>query len=397
MMLKQLPMEDARQALLDKIAPLESEVIPTMNAIGRILAADIIAPYDLPPYRQAAMDGFAVSCKERQEDKFLIKEILEAGEIPDFDLEPGEAAGVLTGGHIPQYTEKVIRQEDICIIGDYITVNRTPGDNNIRSQGEDFKSGSVIARSRTRITPGLIAILTAFGLRKIRVIRRPKVAILSLGREIIPYDQDPNPGEVRDSNGPLLSSLVTLQGGSPSVLVSQSYPAEKLHSQIQQADMVITIGGTAEGSNDKGRELLDGAGAQPVFLGYQVKPGSHTCAGVRDGKPVIMLSGNPMACFVGYYLLAYPALRALQGLNPELKRFPAVATSPFPKKGGPRRFLLGYALYGPEGWRVAVLPAQKSSMRRSLAGCNCLIDLPAGHPPVHPGADVCIIPILDLA
>ena len=222
------------------------------------------------------------------------------------------------------------------------------------------------------------------------------MAILSLGKEIIPYDQEPTPGQVRDSNGPLLSSLVTLQGGSAGVMVSRSSPGKELNSLIQQADMVVTIGGTAEGNNDQGRKLLDDTGAQPLFLGYQVKPGSHTCAGVRDGKPVIMLSGNPMACFVGYYLLAYPVLRALQGLNPELKRFPAVATSPFPKKGGPRRFLLGYALYGPEGWRVAVLPAQKSSMRRSLADCNCLIDLPAGHPPVTPESEVSIIPILDL-
>lgn len=396
-MLKHLPMEEARQALLDKIKPLESEVLPSMEAIGRILAADIIAPHDIPPYQQAAMDGFAVSFMEEQSERFLIKMNLEAGEVPNFTLEPGEAAGVLTGGHIPQGTTAVIRQEDVSIIGDFIAVKKVSDNNNIRSQGEDFRSGSVIARSGTRITPGLIAILTAYGFRELAVIRRPKVAILSLGKEIIPYDQEPTPGQVRDSNGPLLSSLVTLQGGSAGVMVSRSSPGKELNSLIQQADMVVTIGGTAEGNNDQGRKLLDDTGAQPLFLGYQVKPGSHTCAGVRDGKPVIMLSGNPMACFVGYYLLAYPVLRALQGLNPELKLFPAVATSPFPKKGGPRRFLLGYALYGPEGWRVAVLPAQKSSMRRSLVDCNCLIDLPAGHPPVKPEAEVFIIPILDLA
>ncbi|MDD2358889.1 MAG: molybdopterin molybdotransferase MoeA [Syntrophaceticus schinkii] len=396
MMLERPPMEDARQALVDKIMPLESEALPTMEAVKRILAADIIAPRDLPPYRQAAMDGFAVSLTETKDKRFTIKKILEADEAPDFSLEPGEAAGVLTGGYVPQGTDVVIRQEDVRIIGDSITVDNFPVIDNIRNQGEDIKSGSVIARSGTIITPGLIAILTAFGLREIRVIRRPKVAILSLGKEVIPYDQDLTPGQMWDSNGPHLSSLVTIQGGLPSVVVSQSSPEKILHSQLQQADMVVTIGGTADGSNDQGRDLLDSTCAEPVFLGYQVKPGSHACAGVSDGKPVIMLSGNPMACFVGYCLLVSPALRALQGLNPEIRRFPAVATSPFPKPGGPRRFLLGYALCGEEGWRVAVLPAQRPSMRQSLADCNCLIDLPPGHPPVQPGAEVFIIPIQGL-
>lgn len=396
MMLERPPMEDACQALLDKIMPLESEDIPTIDAVKRILAADIIAPHDLPPYPQAAMDGFAVSYTDPKEKRFLIKKILEADEAPDFNLKPGEAAGVLTGGYVPQGTDAVIRQEDVRITGDYITVENLPAINNIRSQGEDIQSDSVIARSGTIITPGLIAILTAFGIREIRVIRRPKVAILSLGKEVIPYDQDIIPGQMWDSNGPHLSSLVTLQGGLPSVVVSQSSPEKVLHSQLQQADMVVTIGGTADGSNDQGKKLLESAGIEPIFLGYQVKPGSHACAGVSDGKPLIMLSGNPMACFVGYCLLVYPALRALQGLNPEIKRFPAVATSSFPKPGGPRRFLLGYALCGHEGWRVAVLPAQRPSMRNSLANCNCLIDLPPGHPPVQPGDDVFIIPIQEL-
>lgn len=158
MMLERPPMEDACQALLDKIMPLESEDIPTIDAVKRILAADIIAPHDLPPYPQAAMDGFAVSYTDPKEKRFLIKKILEADEAPDFNLKPGEAAGVLTGGYVPQGTDAVIRQEDVRITGDYITVENLPAINNIRSQGEDIQSDSVIARSGTIITPGLIAI-----------------------------------------------------------------------------------------------------------------------------------------------------------------------------------------------------------------------------------------------
>ena len=395
-MLKQLPMEDARDALLQHIKPLERELLPSLEAVGRILAEDILAPHNLPPYRQAAMDGFALSQKGEKGERFSVKKYLMAGDVPAFTLQPGEAAGVVTGGHIPPGTAAVVCQENAHEQeGSIFLTSSVPGDNNIRNKGEDFKTGTLIARRGTRITPGLIAILTAYGIREAAVLRRPKVAIISLGKEIVPYDQDPVPGDVRDSNGPLLASLVKLQGGSAAVSVSQFSSGEELNTWLQQADLVITIGGTAAGSNDRAKRLLEETDAQPLFLSYQVKPGSHTCAGVRDGKLIIMLSGNPMACFVGYFLLAYPVLRAFQGLNPEPQRFSAVATSPFPKKGGPRRFLLGYALYSDNSWRVAVLPAQKSSMRRSLGDCNCLIDLPAGHPPVEPGAEVLILPILD--
>lgn len=395
-MYENISLEDACQILLQQTKPLDSELISPLQGTGRILAADIIAPHDLPSYRQAAMDGFALA--ETTGDRFLIKKHLAAGEVPSFTLKGGEAAGVVTGGHIPQSTAVVVRDEDVCVEDGYLSIKRiNPKVNNIREQGEDFLAGTVIARTGTKITPGLISILTAYGFREISAVRVPRVAILSLGKEIIPCDQGIKPGQVRDSNGPLLASLVTTHGGSPIAVVAPGSSAVKeLDAQLKKADLVVTIGGTAAGSNDQAKDLLEQIGAQPLFLGYQVKPGSHSCAGIRDGKLVVMLSGNPVACFVGYHLLVYPVLHALQGLKPKLLHIPAMATSGFPKKGGPRRFLLGYTLFGPEGWRVAVLSGQKSSMRRSLADCNCLIDLAAGHPPVKPGEQVFIILIQNI-
>ena len=141
MMLRRPSMEDARQALLDKIMPMESEALPTMEAVKRILAADIIAPYDLPAYPQAAMDGFAVSFTEKKEKKFLIKKMLEADEAPDFSLEPGEAAGVLTGGYVPQGTDVVIRQEDVRISGDSMTVENIPSLTTSAARGRTLSPG----------------------------------------------------------------------------------------------------------------------------------------------------------------------------------------------------------------------------------------------------------------
>lgn len=389
-----LILEDAQGLLLRSIKPLPGETIPLHEAPRRILAADIFAPHDLPPHPQAAMDGFAIPCEGKMGSRFSVKENQGAGDVPACPLGPREAAGVLTGGHIPPGTAAVARQEDARVDDGILILNKeiTAGDN-IREQGEDFPAGAVIARRGTRITPGLIAVLAAFGFHETCVFRRPRVAILSLGKKIVPYHATPSPGQVRDSNGPLLAALADRAGGEiTGVHAACTKPEKQIKELLVGADMVLTIGGTASGNNDPGHHFIERAGGRVLFTGYQVKPGSHTCAGILDGRIILMLSGNPVPCAVGYHILAAPVLRALQGLNPCLCRIPAVATNSFPKKGGPRRFLLGYALGNQKGWRVAVLPSQKSSMLRSLIDYNCLIDLPAEHPPVQLGDQVDIIP-----
>jgi len=390
-----LTMEEAQSLLLHSIQPLQSEVVTLLEAPGRVLAEDILAPHDLPAYPQAAMDGFAIPEDGLAENDFILKGSLQAGEVPSFTLAAGETAGVLTGGHLPGGTAAVIKQEDALIKGEQVFFQRTAKKgSNIRQQGEDFRSGEVIARKGTEISPGLTAVLAAFGFHEVKVIRRPRVAILSLGKEVVPYHQSPLPGQVRDSNGPLLASLSKYTGGEITGLHALcTSPEQQIRELLSEADLLLTIGGTSSGNNDPGYHIMEPAGITPLFSEYQVKPGSHTCAGIFDGKLIIMLSGNPVACAVGYHLLAAPVIRALKGLNPELLRLPAVTTNVFPKKGGPRRFLLGYALCSQQGWRVAVLPFQKPSMRSALIAYNCLLDLPAGHPPVQLGDQVTIIPV----
>jgi len=390
-----LTMEEAQRLLLDSIKPLQYEIVTLLEAPGRVLAEDIIAPHDLPAYPQAALDGFAIQEEGSTKNTFTLKGSLQAGEVPSFTLAAGETAGVLTGGHLPKGTTAVIRQEDASIEGDQVFFRgKIQGGSNIRKQGEDFRSGEIIARQGTVISPGLIAILAAFGFHEVNVIRRPKIAILSLGKEVVPYHQTPSPGQVRDSNGPLLASLTSRAGGEIVGLHALcTNPEQQIRDLLSEADLLLTIGGTAAGNNDPGYHIMEPVGIKPLFSEYQVKPGSHTCAGTLEGKLIIMLSGNPVACAVGYHLLATPVIHALQGLNPELYRLPAITTNTFSKKGGPRRFLLGYALCSRQGWRVTILPFQKPSMRSALLAYNCLLDLPAGHQPVELGDQVTIIPV----
>jgi molybdopterin molybdotransferase len=201
---------------------------------------------------------------------------------------------------------------------------------------------------------------------------------------------------VRDSNGPLLAALVSRDGGEVAGVeaASDEQPAAAiscLKRLLDEVDLVLTIGGTASEAGDRALFLLREIGARPLFWGVRIKPGSHSGAAVWNARPVLSLSGNPAACAVGYELLAAPVVRALQGLRPYPRRLTALCVSAFSREGGPRRFLRGYAVCDLDGWRVAVLSGQKSSMMRSLIGCNALIDLPAGHPPLEPGSQVSII------
>ncbi|MGB9804793.1 molybdopterin molybdotransferase MoeA, partial [Desulfofundulus sp.] len=309
-------------------------------------------------------------------------------------LSPGQAVGVLTGSPLPAGTGAVIPQESVTVDENRVVFagKISPG-SNIRQAGEDFRSGELLVKRGTILDPCMISVLAALGYGEVPVYRRPRVAILSLGHEIVPCYVTPAPGQVRDSNGPLLASLVSRDGGEViGVEIAGDEKAggakKRLQRLLQNADLVLTIGGTASGACDQALPVLRQTGARPLFWGIRMKPGSHSGAAIHDSRLVISLSGNPAACAVGYQLLAAPVLRAFQRLNPYPYRIHALCTDRFPKKGGPRRFLRGHAVCRQDGWEVKLLPGQKSSMLRSLINWNALIDLPAGHPPLEPGSKV---------
>lgn len=355
-------------------------------------------PGTCPPHPQASVDGYAVHVDDVGRcSNFKVKEYLRNGDVPGSPLMPGQTAGVVTGGPLPGGTGAVIPQESVAVKGDraVFTAEVSP-DSNIKQPGEDFRAGELLARRGIRLDPGLLGVLAAFGNSEVPVCRRPRVMILSLGREIVPCHATPAPGQIWDSNGPLLASLVTRDGGQVAgvEVAGDENPdgvKERLKKLLKQADLVLTVGGAASGVCDNALLALREIGARLLFWGVRIKPGSHCGAAVWDSKPVISLSGNPAACAVGYQLLAAPVLRAFQALNPFPHRLAALCTDPFPKKGGPRRFLRGYAVCHQDGWRVSLLPGQKSSMLRSLIGWNALVELPAGHPPLEPESQVSVL------
>lgn len=412
-------MEEAQDAVLSLVVPLNGETVDLAQASGRVLHEDQVAGQSLPPYPQSAVDGYAVHGDDigRERDgiehlELTLRQHLKAGEVAGYPLAPGETVRVVTGGPAPDFTAAVVAEERVRLPGGPMPDGNAPDGHdpgarvlindaiapgsNLRMTGEDFRSGEVIARTGTRLTPGLIGVLAAMGQGAVRVYSRPRVAIVSFGRELVPAHETPAPGQTRDCNGPLLAALVARDGGvitGVEILADDDRRSDisRLEKLAAQSDVLLTIGGTSNETGDQALIILRELGARALFWGIRIKPGSHSGACSYRDRPTISLSGNPAACSVGYELLAAPVLRALQGAQPPLRRLTAVCTSSFSRAGGPHRFLRGYAICGQEGWRVAVLPGQKSSMMRSLIDCNSLIELPAGHPPVEAGSEVSLI------
>lgn len=397
-MLVNIHLEQAQEELLKNIAPPAAEPVSIMQALGRVATRDIHAPNSLPSCPQSAVDGFAIHKGDVSGGRsLLVSGYLRAGEVPALPLVPGQTVGVVTGGILPQGTGAVIPEEQAKIIEDHLSFlgEISPG-NNIKQTGEDFRAGELLVRSGTTLTPGLISLLAAFGCSRISVYRRPQVAILSLGEQIVPCGSAIAPGQIPDSNGPLLSALAMRDGGEVAAveITGSQEPAaikEHLIRLLRKSDLVLSTGGTYAGVCIDVRRQLQQDRGTPLFWGVRMKSGDHSGAVVWDAKPILFLSGNPAACAVGYQSLAAPVLRSLQGLDPYPRRCTAVCTNSFPQTGGLRRFVRGHAVCDHNGWQVTVLPGQKSSMLRSLINCNALIDLPAGNPPLESGAKVSII------
>ncbi|MEN6463027.1 MAG: molybdopterin molybdotransferase MoeA [Syntrophomonas sp.] len=396
-MLVDASLEEVQIELLKHSRRLANESISILEAVGRVSAEDLNADSDLPASHQSAVDGYAVADENPMgAGKYYITGHLGLGDIPSVSLEPGQAMGVLTGGDLPSGSRAVVPHEKAEIEDNYLRSMEVikPG-NNIKQAGEDYVKGNQLLGRGAVLTPGDISLLAAYGKTSIAVSLKPRVAVLCLSRHVIPWQLIPEPGQIRDSNGPLLSALVLQDGGLPVSIkiINKTETSVKTVAAelLEQADILIITGGTyAEGGNEA-RLLMEELGAEILYWDVPIQPGSHTGASIWNSHLLFALSGNPAACAVGYQLFVAPAMRAMQGLIPYRRRLKARCVNGFAKKSGSRRFIRGYTSWDDEGWKVTVLPGQKPSMIRSLVNCNALIDMPAGSPPVEVGQDVSII------
>lgn len=328
-----LPANQAEKLILDLIPALDtehSEEIPLAAAVGRVLAAPVVGTADFPYWDNSAMDGYAVRfadvahCSVEQPVTLTIVEEIPAGYAPQKTVQPGEAARILTGSMLPAGADTIVIQEETQREGDRVTILAAPKHGAfVRHRAEFYQAGQPLLPAGVRITAPEIAVLATAQCVRVPVYRRPKVAILSTGNELVAPDQPLQPGQIVDSNQYALAALVSLAGADPLPLGIIPDEPDQLKQAISQAissaDVVLSSGGVSVGDYDYVDRILAELGAEIHIRAVAVKPGKPltvaTFAAQPDQLPTFYfgLPGNPVSALVTFWRFVQPALRKLSG------------------------------------------------------------------------------------
>lgn len=322
-----LSLEEALDALLGSARPVEgTERVPLLQAAGRVLASDLYAPGDVPPFRRAAMDGYAVRASDTFEaspqkpKRFRRVGSVHAGEAARTPVEAGLCVQIATGAPMPDGADAVVMVEDTEAEGEEVIVYAAlhPGAN-VSPAGEDIAKGTRVLRAGALLDPSRVGVLAALGLAEAEVFRRPEVAILPSGSEVVPPGRPLGPGQIHDVNTYTLSTLVAAHGGVPKVFPPVPDEAGALREvfgwALKGSDLVVATGGSSVGARDLMVEVLGSMG-RILFHGIAVKPGKPTLAAVVDGKIALGMPGYPTSCLTNGYGMLVPLLRKIARLPP---------------------------------------------------------------------------------
>ena len=319
-----LEVEDALARFLVHFHALEPEVVPVLEALGRLLAEDITATMDIPPMANSAMDGYVVRCEDTegamQENprRVRVAADLAAGAVLDKPIEPGTAVRIMTGAPIPMGGEAVIPFEEVETSGSDILIHkRYPHNSNIRLAGEDVRADEKVLQQGAILRPQEIGMLAAMGHAAIKVVRQPRVAIISTGNEVIEPDAEWQPGKIRDANGYSNAAQVLQHGGIPIRLGIARDSVEEITGKIEaglqeKVDLLITTGGVSVGDFDMVKKVLASEG-KIDFWRVRMKPGKPLAFGIIRGVPLLGLPGNPVSAMVSFEIFARPAILKMSG------------------------------------------------------------------------------------
>lgn len=397
---ERIPVETAIGRIMEVAGkPEETETLGLFQALGRVLAEDITAVIPQPPFTRSPLDGYALRAEDiegagPQNPVLLpVADYIPAGGIAAQPLPKGSAARIMTGAPVPEGADCIIRQEDTDQGAEQAAFYKSvkPGQN-ICCQGEDIAVGEVLVSAGTRLTFAHLGVLAGQGLECVSVYPRAKVAVMATGDELVPCGRPLLPGQIYDSNCMMLAARLVEMGAEPVMCPSGADDPEKLavltDQLLRQYPLVITTGGVSVGQKDYMPEVAARVGTRMLFHGIAAKPGSPVLAAERDGSVLLALSGNPFASVATFELLAVPALAKIAGESRwKALRVTARLDGDFPKGSEMRRFVRAKI----EGGSVTVPEKGHSSGGiGSLAGCNCLIDIPGGSGPLAAGDEVTV-------
>ena len=378
--------------------PLPPETVPLRRAAGRVLLEDAVATRDQPPFPASAMDGYAVTGGDHLPGRVL-DVIGEAAAGHGFAgrVTPGSAVRIFTGAPVPEGADRVVIQEDVTREGDRITLgDRLEEATNIRAAGQDFARGARIAAPR-RLTPSDIALLAAMNLPEVAVARRPIVALIATGDELVMPGENPAPDQIIASNSFALAAMIEAAGGEARMLPIARDTVESLASAFalaEDADLIVTIGGASVGDHDLVARVAEGEGMERAFYKVAMRPGKPLMAG-RIGRAALLgLPGNPVSAVVCGHLFLLPMLAAMQGLPaaPAPRREAVLAEDVGPT--GPREHYMRARLEPGDGLpRIRPFARQDSALLSVLSGADALLVRPLGDGPLPAGTRVPYVPL----
>ena len=382
-----ISVEDALSLILSQIREMGSERVDITSSLGRVIAEDIYARRNNPPWDNSAMDGYAVMNEDimsaNRENPAILKVIedLPAGYTAKNKVNKGEAIRIMTGAPIPMGADTVVMVEDTEKDGKNVKILReTPFGENIRRAGEDIKTGELVVPKGTVIRPAEVGIMATCGRAFISVYQRPRVAVVSTGDELVDVDEEITEGKIVTSNSYTLSAMAADCGADAFKLGIARDTREALKEKLRQAlhaDVIITSGGVSVGDFDFVKDVLKELGSEMKFWKVAMKPGKPLAFGTIGGKPAFGLPGNPVSCMVCFEQFVRPSILKMMGHNriyrPVIK---ATLKEDIKKKTGRKHFMRSFVRFEDGQYTVTTSGDQGSGILKSMVAANALLIFP---------------------
>jgi len=398
-----LTVAEASERILAEVKALAAETVPLRQALGRVLAEDVSATVTMPPWSNSSMDGYAVRSADitpvmsGEPVKLRVIATIAAGESAPRALKRGEAMRIMTGAPIPGGADSVIRKEDTDGGSEKVEIREARDVwKNIRGAGEDYQSGDLLAKRGAPVKPALLGVLASTGMASVQVFRRPRIAIISSGNELVDlddFDEVIAARRIVSTNSYTLEALTRVSGGIPEDLGIASDTRASLKKKLESAagyDLILTSAGVSVGDLDHTRDVFARLGGQQKFWKVKMRPGAPLAFGLLNGVPWLGLSGNPVSAMVSFELFVRPALRKMQGYTNLFRRTMTVTVEEEVKIAVKlTHFLRAYVTQHSEGTLTARLTGHQSSgALTSMVKANALLIVPGTHQTIAKGAQL---------
>lgn len=371
-----IPVEEALKLVLDNSGEPEVEEVSIDSAVGHVLAVDVHSDIDMPPFNRSAMDGFAISGDALRHE--LLEEIV-AGDSGGGSIEPGIARPIMTGAPLPEGADRIVIVEESVVEDSVLYLEKVPPEGaNICWKGEDIKEGQLVLEHGTRLAQQHTGIAAMAGKGVVPVFRKPRIAVVTTGTEIVQPTCIPSPGQVRNANLPLITSQLSMSGFPAAISVHSADDPGSLSAAFGQllhaSDVLLVAGGVSRGTRDFVPSVLESLGVQIHFRNVAQKPGKPlTFGSSAAGKPVFGLPGNPVSVMVSIEEYVLPLLRKRSGFKGYHRRmYQGEITSDYSKKPGRLHFLRVIAYREGSSWKLHRPDSSGSGDLMSTVNVNAL-------------------------